>query len=214
MAAKQTHTWWSVTAFNAEIGLLEKQPWPSFVRRVYGGRETCPETGTLHFQGAVQCWSAIRMAQLKGWLATAHLQPARAKEALIKYVMKQETAAGEKTVQENSVPHFSCQQMCEKLAAAKPKFNWLTDRQTDFWSRVKAILAVNPELAGQLQNPSLKGFYINTASVWEDRAIVLQHELKINLEAKSINGASDAQEEGGEEAPSEEGQGTQGQDGV
>ena len=45
-------TWWSVTAYNDEIESMEGN-FPEWVKAVYGGRETCPTTGRLHFQGAL-----------------------------------------------------------------------------------------------------------------------------------------------------------------
>lgn len=174
---KRTSTWWSVTAFNDEIEIMEKPPYPAFVRKVFGGRETCPETGKLHFQGAVQCWNAVRLTQFKSWLPTAHLEPAKHKDALQKYAMKQETAVGEKKVQENTLPHFSADKICEQIALACVS-KGQTDRQTDFWVGVRILLKDSPGLAGQLMNPSLKRFYENTEGVWRNRAIVLQHDQK------------------------------------
>jgi len=164
-------TWWSVTAFNDEIKTMETTPYPSFVRKVLGGRERCPETGREHFQGAVQCWTQIRMKQLKSWLPTAHLEAARQVEALQKYAMKEETATGEKKVTENTLPHFSADQICEKIALAIISIKGQTDRQADsFWRGVKLLLAETPALAGQLMNPSLRNFFKNTESVWIERA--------------------------------------------
>ena len=160
--------WWSVTAFNDEIELCEGTL-PEYIRAIYGGRETCPDTGRLHFQGAIQCFEQVRMSKIKSWLKTAHLEPARSSEALKKYAMKADTAAGEKVVRNNPIPHYSAHEMCLLLAQ--------TSRQPDigFWDRAKTLLAKTPELAGQLMNPSLRGFFEKTQSVWLDRAaIVLQ----------------------------------------
>lgn len=169
-------TWWSVTAFNEDIQTIQGEM-PAWVRAVYGGLEECPKTGTKHFQGAVQARQQIRMVQLKQWLPKAHLEPARSAEALKKYAMKEETSAGEKTVRENSVKFYSADKICLLLAEQSIS---QTDRQTDnYWPRVRAILKESPELAGQLMNPTLKGFYTKTASVWEYRvAIVLQQRHK------------------------------------
>jgi Putative viral replication protein. len=160
--------WWSVTAFGDEIELCEGTL-PEFVKEVYGGRETCPETGTLHFQGAIRCFEQVRMSKFKSWLKKAHLEPARSAEALKKYAMKTETAAGDKVVRVNSVPHYLAHEMCLLLAQ--------TSSQTDigFWPRVNILLVKSPELAGQLMNPSLRNFYEKTEGVWlEKAAIVLQ----------------------------------------
>ena len=166
--------WWSVTAYGDEIALLEGKL-PEFVREVRGGRETCPTTGLLHFQGAIQLYEQSRMAKIKSWLKKAHLEPARAVDALKRYVMKAETAAGEKTVRTNPVIHLTADQMCMRLASVNPAIS--LDRQTDsddYYKRVRTILSESPELAGQLMNPSLRNFWIHTANVWIERAIVLQ----------------------------------------
>lgn len=160
--------WWSITAFDEEIALCEGTL-PEFAKAIHGGRETCPTTGRLHFQGALQCFEQVRMAKIKSWLKKAHLEPARSADALKKYAMKSDTAAGEKVVRNNPVPHYTAQQICLLLAQ--------TSRQTDigFWPRAKDLLRKTPELAGQLMNPSLRGFYEKTQEVWlEQAAIVLQ----------------------------------------
>lgn len=166
--------WWSVTAWTDpsgnwdDIALCEGEL-PEFVRAIYGGREECPETGRLHFQGAVQCYQQQRMAKLKTWLKHTKLQPARSEEALKKYVMKAETAVGPKTIRENPIRHVLAHDMCLLLARQ-------TDSQTTgFWTRVNMILDKSPELAGQLMNPSLRNFYEKTELVWlRKAAIVLQ----------------------------------------
>jgi len=178
--------WWSVTAFGDEIGLCEGTL-PAFVRAIYGGREIAPTTGTLHFQGAIQLYEQQRMGRLKSWLKHAHLEPARAVDALKQYVMKAETAAGEKVIRTNPVIHLTADQMCLRLALAGSLTKGQTDRQTDagddYYRRVRKILADNPELAGQLMNPSLRNFWNNTAQVWIDRAIVLQPDPPVTKES-------------------------------
>jgi len=160
--------WWCITAYDKDIALCEGTL-PEFVRSILGGRETCPKTGRLHFQGALQCFEQVRGAKIKSWLPTAHLEAARKVEALKKYAMKAETAAGEKVVRKNSIPHYTAHEICLLLAQ--------TSRQTDtgFWPRARIILRETPELAGQLMNPSLRGFFEKTQEVWMERAaIVLQ----------------------------------------
>lgn len=161
-------TWWSITAWNDEIAKCEGTL-PEFAKAIYGGREIAPSTGKEHFQGALQCFEQIRMAKIKSWLPTAHIEKALKVEALKKYAMKKETASGEKTIRTNPIPHYSAHQICLLLAQ--------TSRQTDtiFWARAKEILRKTPELAGQLMNPSLRNFFEKTQDVWmEQAAIVLQ----------------------------------------
>lgn len=109
-------TWWSVTAFNDEIELLEKGEFPSYVKAVYGGKEECPDTKRLHFQGAIQLRSQQRLSTLKKWLPTAHFEIARNKDAIKKYAMKEETAVGPKTEKINDIEHISVEKIMLKLA--------------------------------------------------------------------------------------------------
>jgi len=160
--------WWSVTAFDEEIELCEGAL-PEYVKRVYGGRETCPTSGRIHFQGAIQCHQQIRFGRLKSWLPKAHIEAAKSVAALKKYAMKTETAVGEKVIRDNPIPHYPAHEMCLLLAQ--------TSSQSDvgFWPRARQILRESPVLAGQLMNPSLRSFFEKTQEVWLDRAaIVLQ----------------------------------------
>lgn len=179
-AARQTDksTYWSVTAFGEmEISRLEDATqYPTGVAKVYGGREECPETGKIHFQGCIVLDRQQRLSWFKSWLPTAHLEPARHKEALVKYAMKEETAAGEKAERENPVRHHTADEMCMMLARAVwDKYKENPDKYEPkewFWISVRGILKENPKLAGQLMNPSLKGFWIETRSVWVERVAI------------------------------------------
>lgn len=111
-------TWWSVTAFNDELQLLEdamkgEKEVPEWVRAIHGGREKCPRTGKDHFQGAINT-SQVRMSKMKKWLPTSHLELARNKYKLVKYVMKEETAVGEKGVFDNKA-YISYESLLEEL---------------------------------------------------------------------------------------------------
>lgn len=94
-------TWWSITSFNDEIQIMENLmdgslEMPSWLKEVYGGRELCPSTNKEHFQGALHT-SQIRMTQVKKMLPTSHIEKVKSDaECLKRYVMKNETAIGEK----------------------------------------------------------------------------------------------------------------------
>lgn len=158
-------TFWSVTAFNAEIELLKGPKFPDWVKRVYGGEEKCPTSGTIHFQGCVQCTSQQRFSMFKSWLPTAHLEPARKKWALQKYAMKKETAIGEKLVRENVQAHMSAQDIC-MLLARQTDNTQVASLDVDYYKRVRMILCEQPHLAGQLMNPSLRNFFEKTHTTW------------------------------------------------
>lgn len=168
MDPNRTATWWSITAYNEEMDLCENtENWPPWVVKIQGGREQCPTTGRIHYQGAMQLVSAMRRTKIKTWLKTAHLEQSRKTIALKQYAMKDETAIGEKLINVNPNPYLSADKICQLIADKVHEHNNQTDRQTDrFWFGVKKILSTRPEMAGQLMNPSLRNFYIKTESVW------------------------------------------------
>lgn len=184
-------TWWSITAFNKEIELLEDSAhYPPEVKKVYGGREKCPDTGREHFQGCVVLNSQQRLSWFKSWLPTAHLEPARQKEALKKYAMKADTATGEKLERVNPAKHHTADEICLLLASKIFNDDITGDPNDLFWKAVNAILLEESKMAGQLMNPSLKNFWINTRRVWISKA----REDSIEME-RIITNASDNEDE-------------------
>jgi len=135
-------TWWSITAFSEpEIEQLNGKQYPDWVLKVYGGMESCPDTGRLHFQGAVQARRQVRFSQVKSWLATAHLEPARSSEALRKYAMKEETAIGEKIERENQTPYYAPGDLLMMLARKARQ----ADRQTkEGWHKINPQCPARP----------------------------------------------------------------------
>lgn len=113
-------TCWSVTAYNDDINVLvDKVNVPDFVKEIYGGKEECPTTGRLHFQGYLVLRTQQRMSALKKWLLKTHFEVARNRDALKKYVMKEETAAGDKTEWSNPQQY---EQLHEWLLKAGKEF--------------------------------------------------------------------------------------------
>jgi len=177
-------TIWSVTAYGDNILRLEnKDGCPAVIKRISGGREKCPTTGREHFQGKLHCVTQCRASVILDWLPCVHLEVARNGDALEKYVMKSETAVGEKTVWENKNEYTTLQKAMELLAEENIV---QTDRQTDkitakqvashlYWERVRQVLEKRPELVSIYASPLAKTAWTNTASVWlKKRAIVLQ----------------------------------------
>lgn len=179
-------TWWSLTAFNSEILIVEdKSQWPDFVKSVHGGREECPTSNKEHFQGAVQCHRQVRMSQLKKWLPTAHWEIPRSVEALKRYVMKTETATGEKVVRESEQKYYKMHDLLYKLGdmytLCRDEIHKLEDAELKdldnkiYWYCVAEICRVDPELISSYSIPAVKTAWINTKSVWlEPRPLVLQ----------------------------------------
>lgn len=157
-------TWWSVTAYGDEIALLESTTLPPEVKKVYGGREECPTTKKIHFQGAVQYTKQVRFSAVKKWLPTSHIEAARQEQALIKYVMKPETAVGEKTVRENATPYYPHNAVC-KLLASVADFS-SEDDEIMFWTAVNKLLMTHQMLSNILSNSSFKSFWLRTKKTW------------------------------------------------
>nr|WAE42271.1 MAG: replication associated protein [Cressdnaviricota sp.] len=164
MTAKAT--WWSITLYGDEIERVnDVRNFPEWVSKIYGGLEKCPTTDRTHFQGALQCRSQQRFSKIKGWLPTAHIEVARSAEAIKQYAMKSETAIGEKKIQVNPKQFFDAQSIC-RLITSNVK-DRQSDRQKQFWKAVEEIIVNTPDLTGQLMNPSLKNFWVNTATAWD-----------------------------------------------
>lgn len=171
-------TWWSITAFSqTEIDELQSDKYPEWVRKVYGGLESCPETGRIHFQGAIQGRRMVRFSQVKHWLGTAHIELARQRDALKKYVMKEETAVGDKKEVENTTPYFRAHELLRKIAIKRRQ----TDRQTEesfliinakcpakaaYWWCVKEVLKDDPTLISAYMNPALEKAWVGTSEFW------------------------------------------------
>lgn len=200
MAQDRPATNWSVTAFDDEIKLCEDtQSWPSFVKKVLGGREVAPTTGRLHFQGMINCARQVRMTQIKSWLPTAHLEPCRDKEALKKYVMKLETATGEKKEIEN--PHKYMRHVDVMMLIAK-HYDWATHqlpwdndqqfkRRSDrLWSQaVTKCVLENPDASGLFANPGNKKFFLTTAQAWFELSLKAQTDRQTDTENIQETGA-------------------------
>lgn len=173
-------TWWSVTAFkDDEMAQMESPAsYPTWLKKVYGGREECPDTKKIHFQGALQCRTQVRMSQIKSWLPTAHLEVARSTEALKKYAMKEETAVGSKQVLEGT-NYWSLERIMCEIGKRTSLYQQILDPLDRLWTAVNCILAEDPSRAATLANPTIERFWKKTYETWENeyvRALVLQPE--------------------------------------
>lgn len=136
-------TWWAVTAYNAEMEMLEKAQkgeveCPDYVRRIVGGREKCPTTDRLHFQGAIQMTKQLRFSTIKEWLPTAHLETARKEWCLQSYVMKKATSVGPKVnARVNEFTFISPTDLLDQLVAYEMKHPVVPKRGTIMpkWSK-------------------------------------------------------------------------------
>lgn len=204
MTDRQTDksTNWAVTAFGNDITLLEDvNSYPSYVKKVFGGRETCPDSGRLHFQGHIQLHTQQRLSAIKKWLPTAHLEIARNFKASIAYSMKSDTASGEKNEVPNPKPFIDNQTALMMLARTDLSGTELSETDIPdhgFWPRVRCILLTQPHLCGLFGKPDLYRLWKHTWAVWEhhvseEGTIVLQSP--IIIETSSINGSERTQDE-------------------
>lgn len=185
-------TWWSITEYQPEYQdvLKDATKWPDWVKKVYGGLEQCPTTQKIHFQGAIQAVRQVRFRSVQDFLPKAHIELARQADSLRKYVMKAETAVGDKLEVSNSREYWSMERsMCE-LAVYVGEYEefsiTLRERgceppkclgKEEYWFCVRKILRLQPFRAATFAQPQMEKFWINTRQVWVDpqaRALVLQ----------------------------------------
>lgn len=98
--AQEKAYWWAITAYNEDIEtltqLLEgKSEFPTWLKKIYGGKERCPTTGRIHGQICLNT-TQVRGSQVKKFLPQSHIEIACKKDDVIKYAMKEETAVDEK----------------------------------------------------------------------------------------------------------------------
>lgn len=99
-------SWWFLTAFNEDITFLEQLirgeiDYPPSWKAVYGGREEGLKTQCLHFQAALNT-AQVRWSEIKKVLKQTRIEACKkGSDKLVAYVMKAETAVGEKTISSN-----------------------------------------------------------------------------------------------------------------
>lgn len=176
---------WSVTAYGDEITLLkDKDTWPVFVRAVHGGEEKCPKTDRIHFQGMLDLNKTQRMAAIKKWLPTAHLEPAKDRAALQKYVLKAETAVGVKTTISSTAyvkmtaimrlmateyvsqyPRYSSEQLVLYMSyETHGEHDPIPDRRAE--RLMYAVISRNPELLNSIDYSKVKMFWFKFGEIF------------------------------------------------
>lgn len=184
----QRSQWWSVTCYGDNIERIEDvKLYPKCVKTVHGGREQCPTSGRLHFQGAVECHGQQRAAFFKHWLPNVHFQKARGKEALKKYALKQDTAVGPKQSVSNPIKYFTMDDILLELGHAynEAGAEWIgsiienhvrkdesgsTDEATFWQLTIRVMRKHGRHLASSLANPAVRKMWINTKEFWIDEA--------------------------------------------
>lgn len=165
--------WWLLTAYGDNIEKLEDTTkYPTWVKRVYGGREECPETKRLHFQGALQLTTQMRRKAVLEWLKGCHLEVAKSQEAIKKYAMKSDTAVGDKIERVNTSKYYTPEELLIMIADSvldicdNPEYVGEEGGKKLFVIAINNILMKDKRLTGQLMNPSIKNFFASTSRVW------------------------------------------------
>ncbi len=176
---------WSVTAWDDAIIKLQKpECWPTWLRKVWGGIEECPTTGKPHHQGLLETMQ-IRFSSLKQFLGPdAHIEVCRDRNKLKSYVMKKETAIGEKKCIEAEKNYFSMDDLLIELAISNNELDRNSykikgphdimlppDEETIYWVLVQKVLKKHGRhLASSLANPAIRKMWINTKDFWVEAA--------------------------------------------
>jgi len=175
-ASGQRSSWWSITINNPtdeDRNCLKSENWPTWVKR-YDGQEEVGKDGTLHIQGALNT-AQVRFSAVKGWLARAHIEAARDKSALLKYVQKSDTAV-EGTFKSESKEYLTMDKALKKLVqfyepASEQRWEFLKyDSQKvyteEYWAAVNRLLEEDSTLVQLYTNPQMLRSWIHTKNVW------------------------------------------------
>lgn len=185
-------SWWSITINNpTEEDRTRLREHPSFVKMLKYQDEEGKE-GTLHIQGAVQT-AQVRASAMKVWLPRAHIEVARDKQALLKYVEKAETAvAGTQVVVK--ADYLAMDSALLAIAINRPSYTEFKYSHRpkehefeswEYWRAVNEILQEKPKMVGLFTNPQLLRAWIHTRSVWI-RSLYLDRQTDKENETKNL----------------------------
>lgn len=165
--------WWSITINNPTEGDRQALATPpTFVKKVKYQDEIGTE-GTVHIQGAVNT-AQVRFSQMKKWLSRAHIEVARDKSALLKYVEKDDTAV-KGTRKEFDRPYLDMAAALKKLALVyddpleRPlEVGESVDSvlKSAYWAAVRVILVDEESLIALYSQPQMFRAWENTRDVW------------------------------------------------
>jgi len=169
-------SWWSITINNPtdeDRKELKSENWPSWVKR-FDGQEEVGKDGTLHIQGALNT-AQVRFSAVKGWLKRAHIEAAKDKLALLKYVAKSDTAV-EGTFKSESKEYLTMDKALKKLVQY---YSPLIEKRLEYhnydvtkcyteeyWNAVNALLMDDSTLVQLYTNPQMLRAWIHTKKVW------------------------------------------------
>lgn len=167
---------WSITINNpTEDDRHRLAEPPDWVKEVHF-QDEIGEEGTLHIQGCLvtaQC----RFSKVKAYMPRAHIEVARSKQALLKYVKKTDTAVeGTQQVVEGSYVSMNkalmmiagkAQNLTEWFLAADRSMKDVEEwKHREFWTAVNEILLDRPEIVSILTDARLERAWVKTRGVW------------------------------------------------
>lgn len=175
---------WAFTAYEEQWGLFDnlKIEGHAVLRMVKWQQEKCPDTGRLHYQGAIQTYQC-RHSTLRGIFPGVHIEKARDWHKLLNYVKKSDTAIeGTRVTLENSEiqEFYSLEDKMSMLADAWGQMSpadaealiryKIEDASPDseFWWLVtnKVLPLYGPKCAGAFADQAVRTFWRHTSAFW------------------------------------------------
>lgn len=175
---------WAFTAYEEQWPLFDnfKIEGHSIVRMLKWQQEKCPETGRLHYQGAMQTYQC-RHSTLRGIFPGVHIDKCRDWNKLLNYVKKSATAIPDtQRSLENSIvtEFYSLDDKMTMLADAWDAMSpddaialstyKLDDggQDAEFWWLVthKVLPMYGRQVAGAFADPAVRTFWRNTSAFW------------------------------------------------
>lgn len=129
-------TRWAFTAYEAQWKLFDDMP-PSIAEWGWQ-KETCPETGRLHYQGYLRTKQQVRLKSLVKDLPGIHFEIARNWDALVNYCRKDETAVSGTKVHQTSGNMRTIYSLAKEVAAALPPLALLEDEYEDLRRQIRS----------------------------------------------------------------------------
>lgn len=176
-------TRWAFTAFEEQWDLFESKP--ELVKWWAWQTEKAPDTGRLHFQGALLTTRQVRFAQLKKLLPGVHIEVAKNWDALLNYCKKEESRVEGGKHNWDDIPRqtLTMAQALIKVAQHRDaEVKCGSDELAEIakWkgyqydTAVSSILTEDPDLVGLYAQPIFRNAWIKWSSVFIQKADCLE----------------------------------------